>query len=232
MTFDYLNKELFFCADDFGKNALTNRRIIWLAKRKKIKRVSVMIGENCCLNGLEQLKKSGVAIDLHLVLKKNNESITQKTNFFLRVLLFFSKIFFLRQIKRDWHWQVEKFKRIFNRKPDGINSHEHLHFFPPLFYLLLELANEQRIGYLRLGFKGIIGGGMIANTLKVLNKINNCFFGKKIKNRTSVYLSCLDWVKKGDFSLLKLKNENVEIICHPETDSDFEMLKNLRFDKK
>ena len=26
---------------------------------------------------------------------------------------------------------AEKFKEIFGKNPDGINSHEHVHFFPP-----------------------------------------------------------------------------------------------------
>ena len=216
---------MFFCADDFGLNKITNEHIIQLIKKNKIQRVSVMVSKGRELFFLDELKKSGVKIDLHLTLDEKIGSITKNRNVLIRIFSFLKRLLEIKKIKKRWRIQIELFKKIFGHNPDGLNSHEHVHFFPSVFLTLIKLAKSNKIEYIRLG-KGIIGKRTVVLVLRILSQVDWILF-KKIKIRTSDYLSCLDWVNLNNEFIEKYKNKNMEIVCHPGKNKDFEKMKNI-----
>jgi predicted glycoside hydrolase/deacetylase ChbG (UPF0249 family) len=234
-----IRENIILAADDFGKSEKANRNILELAKAGKLDRVSVMADGVFLPREIEELKNVGVKLDIHFELiwqKRRRNLLGDKA---LRQMA----VFFLNYVWGDWHvpenprsgkksvskeWgkQIEKFRKIFGRVPDGISSHEHTHFFPPYFGIAINLAEHFNIPLVRFGKKGFLGNGdakqLILGVLRQVNCRN--FFNSKLNSAD--YFSSLDWI--GDVGCF-LKNPlegEVEIACHPERDGELEIIKN------
>lgn len=219
---------IIFSADDFGKSDTANRNILNLAKLGKIDRVSVMINGNFSKEEVSELLGSKIKLDIHLELSKNKE---EYNGIFIRSFLFLGKLFVrknnVKQVSENWEKQVKKFLKIFDKAPDGLNSHEHVHFFPPYFKIALKLCQKYKISYLRFGSKGTItDGNKIGWILKILNLISNN------KSRvadidSSDYLTSLDWIKNYSVFSRQLPGGSTELVCHPEREKEYKLLKTI-----
>lgn len=226
-------------ADDFGKNYSTNKNILELLSLKKLHRISVMINGTFSLEEVRLLFDSSVKLDLHLnffnLLEGGPHSKEEVS--ILGRLLAFSKNYLLGKIKvsavkEDWTAQLEKFHTIFGKYPDGLNSHEHVHFFPPYFKIISDLAQKSKITYVRFGKKDF---------LQANNFVSWVIFGlKKINRRrflaagldSADFLISLDWLKEE--ALRETKNlpcGEIELIIHPEITAEMEFIKtrDLKF---
>ncbi|MDD5490140.1 MAG: ChbG/HpnK family deacetylase, partial [Candidatus Moranbacteria bacterium] len=130
-------------------------------------------------------------------------------------------------VKREWKEQIEKFRRVFGRTPDGISSHEHVHYFPPYFSIALGLANHYKIPFIRFGKKGFAGEkNSVYLILKIMRWINRKkFFRSDISS--SDYFTSLDWVGNKRNFLRKIPNGKIEIACHPEREDEMEMIDRI-----
>lgn len=229
--------KIILAADDFGKNALANKTILALLERKKIQRVSVMINGRFSSEEIKRLVNSGVKLDLHLnffnLTSTNPWEEKRDFGIFHRLLLFL-KIYcqgktLPSKVKKAWAEQMQKFFRIFGRYPDGINSHEHIHLFPPYFKIALEIAKKNQINYLRFGKKDWHQKkNCVSLIIWLLRKINRkVFLVSKINS--SEFLISLDWLK--DFSLKHiptLPSGEIELIVHPERKKELEAAEALK----
>jgi predicted glycoside hydrolase/deacetylase ChbG (UPF0249 family) len=116
-------------------------------------------------------------------------------------------------------------KEIFGKNPDGLNSHEHVHFFPPFFRIALRLENEYSIPYIRFGDSAFMPFSRpVAHVLHWLR-----IFDRKACQRvgcvSSGSLVSLDWIKNVDKFLATLPEGSIEIACHPEHAEDFVRIK-------
>lgn len=217
-------------ADDFGLNKRANHNILYLISLGKIDRVAVMMrGEISAQEALE-LINSGVKMDIHLDLTSRENKQTKGTNLFIRIFIFLKNYFRGtyndKIVMENWENQIAEFKKLFGKYPDGINSHEHIHFFPPLFKLLPKIQQKYPIPFLRFGSEGILTEknktGLI---LSILHKANNNIF-KNSSFVSSNHLVSLDWIKNLDLFLTTLETGTTEIVCHPHRAEEFVMLKN------
>ena len=143
------SNNLIISADDFGVSEKANQAILELAREKKIDRVSVITGGKISKKEVKELLESGVKIDIHLcLLNETQGGVVKRVAIFL--LDFLTGWYSSGKVKIIWKKQIEEFKTIFGRYPDGINSHEHIHFFPPLFKTALKIKEEFKISYIRL----------------------------------------------------------------------------------
>jgi len=224
-------KNIIVSADDFGLRIEANERILRLVRLGKIDRVAVMADGRFTTVEIEELLGLGVKLDIHLDIETHKSAEQEmKESVAKRVFLFLAKYFSGKmasgKIMLEWKRQTEKFIQIFGRKPDGINSHEHLHFFPPYFTIALGLADEFNIGYIRLGKKGILSkNNLVARIMS--------FFGKKNRKRLEVsglvssdYLMSFDWIKEEKF-FQNLPAGKIEIIFHPERKEEFEAMEGF-----
>lgn len=236
---DESRKKLIVSADDFGMNEKANENILQLVRLGKIDRVSVLIEGILKEDEILEILESGVKIDLHLSLEKMeklNGKKNKRKNVFRRVLKFvseyFSGNFGKLRVWKDWNGQVLLFEKIFARLPDGINSHEHLHFFPPYFRIISRLARKHQIKYLRFGSSGIIrsrkADSLAAFILDRLWKMNSRYF-KRNRVFTSDFLLSFDWIKKPSEFLDLISDEvKVELVFHPERSKENSfILRNL-----
>ena len=133
-------------ADDFGISPHANANALYLIMLGKINRVGVMVHGEILDNEIRELAKSGVKIDIHLdILHKFNGDRKKRKSTLMRIIEFIAKLISGRissqKIENEWRLQIEKFREKFGKNPDGINSHEHVHFFPPFFKIALKLCD-------------------------------------------------------------------------------------------
>jgi predicted glycoside hydrolase/deacetylase ChbG (UPF0249 family) len=223
-------QKIMVSADDFGVSPRANSSILHLISLGKIDRVGVMIHGQFSDEEISTLNRSGVKLDIHLdILHKFHNKRAKKQSATWRVLEFFGKMITgkisSKKVENDWREQIEKFREIFGRNPDGINSHEHVHFFPPFFKITLKLKNKYSIPYIRFGDSIPIfynqSVAHILHWLKIFNhrayKLSDCI--------SSESLVSLDWIKNIDNFLNNLPKGKTEIVCHPENADDFVRIK-------
>ncbi len=245
MYSQYLHN-LIVSADDFGISAQANLAILELARNKKLDRVSVMMEGKISNREIQALIESDVKIDIHLHLfdsdffqKREGEpgrGIARRLTLFL--IDWTSGRYGAKRIKLAWQKQIKDFHRLFGRYPDGINSHEYLHFFPPFFKVALKLKDKFGISYLRIGkgnFKQNFSAiAFILDKLRILNvKSNRIVFAPHgfmhdlpDELNTSDFLVSFDWIKKTPEFFEALPNPaQIELIFHPEREKEFKFLK-------
>lgn len=236
MTRNY-RKKLIVAADDFGISAKANQNILALAKLGKIDRVAVLINGVFSPEDLQQLKNSSVKSDLHLNLPGNEKSPRKtKERVVTRGLIFISKYLLFKKssvpvVKMEWRSQLEKFREIFGKNPDGLNSHQHIHLFPAYFQVALEIAEEFNIGYLRFGKEKLLKSKNAVYAVLLLNRLWQKIWQKDSllfdshKTSSSDYLISLDWINNLEKFLENLPRGKTEIVCHPERDKELEIIK-------
>lgn len=224
-----LRNKLIIAADDFGKNEFCNTKILELVKGEKIDRVAIMTNGNFGPKDIERLKNSAVKLDIHL--NFGDWKINDRRNNFLK-----SVIFFLKYISRTGHGkkaeeklerQILKFKEIFGRFPDGVNSHEYVHFFPPYFRIALKLSEKYNINYIRFGKRGFLGrNNFVRFILQLLRKMNReAFFCSGCNS--SDFLASLDWIGDLDEFIEKLPEGVTELVCHPEREKECKQILSI-----
>ncbi len=216
---------LILSADDYGIRD-TVRRILPLAESGQLQRVAVMVNY-CSPEAAEKLAATGVKIDIHLDLITLMGRGAEPGHSTLRRGLHFAARRFLGHISADavaseWRAQIQRFQILFGRAPDGLNSHEHIHFFPGFFRVFLALAQEYRVPYVRFGRRGMLlrlhhsAIGHILNQLARTDRRAYLAAGLA----TSSYLVSLDWVHGKDRFFRALESlpveETVELVVHPE----------------
>jgi glycosyltransferase involved in cell wall biosynthesis len=226
-----IRKNIIITADDFGESAEKNSKILKLAQKEKIDRVAVMTNRSLSESEILLLKKSGVKIDLHLETFEHKEIESKKSalsrgvNFFLEY--FFQRKFPLSEVEKKWNQQIQDFEKLFGKKPDGLNSHEHIHLFPPLFKITCRLAKKNKIPYVRFGRKGCIFANKTVRHILQFFHFKNRMTLHDFKNiRSSKYLLSLDWILDKNNPEKYLKS-GTEIVCHPRKEKEYAFLENI-----
>jgi predicted glycoside hydrolase/deacetylase ChbG (UPF0249 family) len=224
--------KLIISADDFGINASANRNVLKLVKMGKIDRVEVLINGKYDRKEIEMLQNSGVKIDLHLnATEKKFPRLHEDRSLILRSFKFLSCFISGKTgagvMKVEWEKQIEKFIIIFGCQPDGLSSHEHVHFLPAYFKIIIGLAKAHNIPHLRFGKKGIIKcPNVVSQILNYLHKKNRkAFSGSNLES--SDYLISLDWIKNLEKKMINFPPGEIEIACHPERIGEFRQLLTL-----
>lgn len=229
-------KNIIISADDFGISQKASRNILDLIKKGQIDRAEVMMSKNITPKYVSELLASGVKLDIHFHLAKdkldywqNHERIIEK-GALKRTLLFLWNLFFgcnqPKKVREEWEKQLNMFKNMFGKNPDGASSHEHIHFFPPYFKIIADLSSKYKISYIRFGKKSFSGNNKVSIILNWLRKISRRTF-KKCRLNSSYLMVSFDWINDLDALLDNLPdNKTTEIVFHPELDSEYKVLNN------
>lgn len=226
-TFD--RKRIIVAADDYGIRDSADF-ILKLVGQGKIDRVAVLVNY-VSHDEAKALLATGVKIDLHLELiklvgsgeKTEESAVSRGFNFVFRYALGFVTA---KKAEAEWRFQIDRFRDIFGRLPDGLNSHEHLHYFPRFFPTFMRLAREYGIPYVRFGERSIhpdFHRSIVAKILSALWKMNLKHFRKNPNTRTSSLFVSYDWLD--DFNeipkLLSESEGDIEIAFHPERKDEY-----------
>lgn len=233
-------KNLIISADDFGKSELANKNILRLAEVGKLDRISVMIEGDFDEKEIEKILATGVKLDIHfeLVWQKRRRNLLRDNTLRQGIVFLVNYLWGdwpvpehprsgAASVKREWKEQIEKFQRVFGRTPDGISSHEHVHYFPTYFSIALRLANHYKIPFVRFGKKGFAGKkNSVYLILKIMRWLNKKkFFRSNISS--SDYFASLDWIGNSRDFLRNIPEGKTEIACHPEREDEMEIIDKI-----
>jgi len=228
-------KTIVVSADDFGISQIANKNILALVHKNKLDRVEIMVSDNLKPEQIQGLLSSGIKLDIHLHLAKDELDYWQNnprvidSGVVKRMLSFLYNFFFGKgtpgKVEQEWEQQIIDFQKKVGRVPDGVSSHEHIHFFSPYFNVLLKLCDKYKISYVRLGklsFK--INSSKVSTILNWLKERNQAKF-KKYQIDTSDLMVSFDWIGNFDAFLDTLPDNKVtEVVFHPELKNEFDFL--------
>lgn len=224
-----IREHFIITADDYGIRQ-TAEPILRLVHEGKVDRVAVLI-HYVSREQAEALLASGVKIDLHLELigilksgdKVRESALFRGMNFFMRYI---TGLLTTRQVEAEWRDQIQRFETLFGRFPDGLNSHEHLHFFPVFSRVFLDLAKEYRVQYVRFSRQGMLLSEDFTLIGKVLGLLwkRTAHLYQSLPFATSDYLVSLDWISDFDSFAKQVPSGTVELVVHLEREEDYRIM--------
>lgn len=213
-------------ADDYGIRQ-TAEPILRLVHEGKVDRVAVLI-HYVSQDQARTLLASGAKIDLHLELigllksgdKVHESALFRGLNFFMR---YYTGLLSVKTVEIEWRDQIRRFQELFGRMPDGLNSHEHLHFFPAFSRIFVALIKEHGISYARFSRQGMLLSQDFPFIGKILTflwpRTAHLYRGQAFE--TSDYLVSLDWLSDFDAFSQTLPSGRVELVVHLEREEDY-----------
>lgn len=239
MPFSVNRKKIILTADDFGKSKEANRNILRLATAGKLDRVSVMIDGDINSYEANELLAAEIKLDIHfeLIWQKRRRKLL-RDNTLRQGIVFLVNFLWgdwpvpahprsgVKSVMKEWQAQIEKFRTIFGRVPDGISSHEHTHYFPAYFRITLLLAQKNKIPFVRFGKEGFLGTvGSVYIVLKIMHSLNKRKF-KKSQLASSDFFASLDWLSDLEAFSENIPQGKTEIACHPEREDEYQKISN------
>ena len=228
-----MDKQLIIAADDYGIRD-ASEPILAVAQAGLVDRVAVL-AHFVSPEDAQRLLATGVSIDIHLELTRllgrgeyEGDSFLTRMGNFLWCLV--TGKLSQSKVEREWREQIEVFRTKFGRLPDGMNSHEHIHFFPPIFKDFLDVAREYGIGYVRFGSHDTIGclrWHAAETVVSLLHRVDR-YFWKRAPLPTSEYLVSGDWIDDPEDFLRRLPVGRTEVVVHPERPWETALIRSLR----
>lgn len=135
----------------------------------------------------------------------------------------------IKELKAEFHAQIEKFLET-GLFPTHLDSHQHIHMFPVIFNVIVELCRDFNIFKIRKPNENLSNYKLINKRQfhRVILSILSCLADKKINkykihtpDRCNGVLHCGNMTKDTLINILIfLKNGVTEIICHPGYNDD------------
>jgi len=222
---------LIFSLDDFGISRKANERILQLLETGKIDRVSVMPHGVMNEDEVKRILASKTKLDVHVDLRNDIDPKRKLKDGVAKRLVLFSLDYFSGKksdvvIEKQWEEQIKSFQKIFNRNPDGINSHQHIHFFPPYFKIALFLSEKYGINYIRFGDKSYRKNSLVCLIIDWFRKKNlESFLASNLFSSQMVV--SFDWIDNFDALNEYSMHNEIEVVFHPERDEEMIFLKSV-----
>lgn len=148
------SKTIMLCADDFGLDSGVSEGILKLVRMGRLSAVSCMVnmpGFIPYAKELLSLKKSKyIKIGLHFNLTEGYlASVPEKSCFNLHELLIKTHMRSMRQsfIAKEFLAQLDQFTQVMQQLPDFIDGHQHVHQFPVIRNVILDLYAQKLKSY-------------------------------------------------------------------------------------
>ena len=217
-------------ADDLGLYKSVNDGIIFLLKNGKINGASLMANSEAFDDAVARcLEVQSPNIGAHLVLveEKSLSGMTLPKNhkiFFIKYIL---RLIKLSDIDKELKAQIDKITQT-GIKPQFVNSHQHLHLLPGITDIVIKLAIENQIPYVRIVNEPVnLSGSKLFRKVQLL--FLNFLSGLAKKKITRAGLQCNDFfvgfvsagnLNSNDVELAKNLTEKypdkiIELGCHP-----------------
>ena len=232
-------KQLIVNADDFGLTSEVNLGIIRGFKKGIVTSASLIAVGEGFLNAVQLIKNNpSMDIGAHLTLTEESSMLSKqeiptlvdnfgkfRKNTYRFFYDYMRKRISKSEVKKEFEAQIEK---IYNSgiKISHIDSHQHVHLFPDILDIIIELAEKYSIKYIRypnekIDFSNIFIIRKFPRLIQqfVLNSF--CFFARSRLEQYSVdnFYGFLDGGELEKDRILKIlskqRNGISEIMCHP-----------------
>ncbi len=128
-----------------------------------------------------------------------------------------------RNIASAWESQIQSFITVFGSTPDGINTHEHIHFIPRLYPHVVQLALEYNIPYIRMGSLRIESNDYRERLLSLWRKKN--IIPHQLTTSSGLY--SYDWKRLSIPEIESQLPAKTELIFHPQYEEDYAFLRTF-----
>ncbi|MFN7096896.1 MAG: ChbG/HpnK family deacetylase [Gammaproteobacteria bacterium] len=147
-------KQIVLCADDYGLNSTVSQCILQLIAEHRISATSCMVNFKDWLITAKLLLAyiNKVDIGLHFNLTEGEAltgqcSLSDRNNRFYDInrliLRCFTKNINKQDVIKELHAQLDQFELAFNRTPDFIDGHQHVHHLPIIRDALLDVYQQR-----------------------------------------------------------------------------------------
>jgi len=238
-------KNVELCADDFGLNPGVSQGILKLARMQRLSAVSCMVNMPDFIPHAQELLalKNQVKIGLHFNLTEGYLlSDSRKACFSLNELLIKTH---LRSIKlsliaQEFNQQLDQFVQIMGFFPDFIDGHQHIHQFPCIRTVVLDIY-EQRLRHSRTFIRATwpaLGGVPYQVKAKILALTGGKTLKAQLRERmiphNEYFSGIYDFAQSTNYRALfcgwlKSASGNTLIMCHPgEPDQSMDVIASTR----
>ncbi|MBI2063497.1 MAG: ChbG/HpnK family deacetylase [Candidatus Yanofskybacteria bacterium] len=226
-----MSHKLFVVADDLGLHKLINDGIIWGLKNGLIGGASLMANGKAFDDAIIKLKNiPNINTGIHINFVEEGSLVSGKVMpknhriFFVKYLLGFIK---KEYIKKEAEVQIKKCIQA-GIKPSFINGNQHLHLLPGIMNIILNLAVDYRIPYIRIVNEPInLTGGRLLRKFQLL--FLNFLSARAKKKIKKTGLECNDFfvgfinagnlaekdIKLAENLAQKYPDKIIELGCHP-----------------
>ncbi|MDO8496896.1 MAG: ChbG/HpnK family deacetylase [bacterium] len=213
-------------ADDLGLHERTNEGIVDLLKSRKISGASLMANGQAFDDAIKKIVEFKDNIGIHFVLVDEKSILTgarlpnNYNHFFIKYFLGLVGLDFIR---KELEAQIKKIEEA-GIKPSFINSHQHLHLLPAITDIIIKIAKDHDVSYIRVVNEPNSHGHWFRRVqLAVLSSLSNMARRRIIKaglRCNDVFIGFLNagQLSQKDIDLAtKLSDEGkiVELGCHP-----------------
>lgn len=233
-----MTKYLIVNADDFGLTESVNQGITKAFREGIVRSTSIMPVGKAYDDAVKLAKENpGLDIGIHLcltqekpVLAKNEigSLLSNDGNFFKTPTELIVHYLFcrtkLKEIQRELDAQIRKVLDS-GIKVTHLDSHDHIHMFPPILNIVARLAKQYGILYVRypyerlVSFNSNVSRHFIGYILIVLCFLSKQIFKKSGILKTDYFYGFLNSGHLSEQNLMqvfkKINNGITEIICHP-----------------
>jgi predicted glycoside hydrolase/deacetylase ChbG (UPF0249 family) len=128
------------CADDFGVDEAVNDAIVELAQARRLSATSVLVDASRAQSGAAALKALPMDIGLHLNFTEAVGELAASEVMPLKQLIVkaHSGLLDRRWVQQGVDRQLDRFEEIFDRAPDYLDGHLHIHQLPVIRDVLLK----------------------------------------------------------------------------------------------
>jgi predicted glycoside hydrolase/deacetylase ChbG (UPF0249 family) len=240
-------KHLIINADDFGLCEGINRGTLALLQSGILGGVSIMptgYAFESAVNRIKPIPKVEVGIHLSLVETKpilppdEIASLVDRRgnfekNFFYFLRRYLSGLINKEDILREFRAQIDKVKEA-GLKITHLDSHQYIHMLPGVFKIVLELAKEYKIAFIRLPSipldrRYFLSKAKFSRKLcqLVLNLVSAMYRYTLKKSGVKFYHYSFGFLESGHLTegdikniIASLKEGQYELICHPAEEDD------------
>ncbi len=212
-------------ADDLGLAKPINDGIFELLKTGRISGASLMANGEAfddAVNRCLEVQLPNIGVHFVLVEEKSITGIELPKNhksFFLKYIL---GIISKKDIESELKAQVNKIISA-GVRPVFINSHQHLHLLPGIMDMVIEIAKENNITYIRLVDEPMHGNGKIFRKIQlVFLRFLSSLARKKLNKAGLVYNNkFIGFINAGDLGMKdieiakQIKDGIIDMGCHP-----------------
>lgn len=240
-------KKLIVNADDFGYSDEVNKGIIESHLNGIVTSTSMIVNMPGFKSAVKLAKKhKSLDVGIHLNLTEGkpllNSPLSVKGNFSNSYLNFVLNKYPEEEIEAELEAQITKLESA-GIKISHINGHQHIHVFPKVFKIIINLAKKHNIKYIRIPdekiitnktfLASILDGQLIKNlVLSVLSLNKKKLLTKNgLKTTDNFYgiLSANQLTFTKLASVIKnIENGTSELICHPGNENYDNYLNRMR----
>lgn len=217
-----------YTVDDFGISPKANANMLALLRKGVVDRVAILIHGSISDEEAAALLASGAKLDIHLDRRSGIDPGRKLADGAIRrIVVFLWSVCFgdMRPsvIETRWNAQMELFRTRFGRYPDGIDSHEHVHFFPPYFAVAIRIAKRFGVTFIRFGIRPYVCRAPVSLILDILKRFDRRMLRSSGIPSTDLLVS-FDWVGDPDAFFRRHSGQTVEVVVHPERDAEMAFL--------